>query len=261
MKAFCFGVRTLTLPVLVLLAMPPVCSSHAVGAVLNPSFEEPPATSRLPEWDFTRSGELSGGRDDDFTTDGDWHGRLFSRCFSGVACPVFAAGDFASFTQVVDLSLVRTLVLDVETRQGGGRLLDWDPDFEATIRIDSTKLWSSNSAQSVIDLSLDMSAYTGMHLLEFQLEALDDVSSATGSNHFRFDNLRTVAVPEPSAGILAAVGLALLAFVCRVHGVWRACYPQDGTIVPSARTVTESDHCPVGSPVIGTDCAGVGSHC
>ncbi len=181
-----------------------IFSSGASAEIVNPSFENSPDGKSLTGWSFSSAGLFSGDQDGEFVTQGAWNGRIYTRCSGGVSCPTsFSAGEFGSFTQTIDLSLVDLLLVDLNTRQSGSSGVgSWDGRFEASVLIDSTPIWSSTTGGSFFDLDFDTSLLAGLHDLEFRVEALVDVGSAGESNHFNFDNLRILPVPGPTARVI-----------------------------------------------------------
>lgn len=205
--------RTTRLITLSIFLSTTILASGASAAIVNPSFEDSPDGTGLTGWSFLSAGLFSGDQDAEFVTQGAWNGRIFSRCAGDVSCSTsFSAGEFGSFTQTIDLSQVDSLRVDLNTRQSGvAGVGSWDGRFEASVLIDSTSIWSSTTAASLFDLNFDTSLLAGLHDLEFRVEVLVDVGSAGASNHFNFDNLRTLSVPEPSTAMLMALGLGVVA--------------------------------------------------
>lgn len=188
-------------------------ASAAGATIANPSFETASGTT-LANWSFAGSTGFSGGADDEFVTQGLLNARVFSQCGLQSICPSFTQGSFAKLTQSIDFTGVTKLVVDVQLRQGGGTsgIGRWDTRFAGAILIDDAQVWSSNLATTLTNLELTLPSLSGIHSLVFQLLAREDMTSATGSNHFNVDNLRMIGgvVPEPGTAALTGLGLLLL---------------------------------------------------
>jgi hypothetical protein len=116
----------------------------------------------------------------------------------------------SSVSQALDLTNVLDITFDTNLSCapfGCG----WHSFLEATFYVDGTMLWSSQTMGTELGHVVDTSSLTGVHTLEFRLEAIANGAAGGTSSHFSFDNI--VAIPEPSTAQMLGggiVGLALL---------------------------------------------------
>jgi len=165
--------------------------------IVNPSFED-----STTGWSISTSSPGFGSNlSTNFETDGLHSYRIFSQTTG-----TYAGGESRSLSQSVDLTGIDQILFDV-TLTGAPVGFTWKSFIEAAFYIDATQEWGSQSIGSVNDISIDTSALSGVHTIEFMLQATGAGSMSGYSNHFYFDNLRTAPIPEPSTALLLALGL------------------------------------------------------
>ncbi|MFI5216008.1 MAG: hypothetical protein ACHQ3O_05640, partial [Candidatus Limnocylindria bacterium] len=178
--------RAALVAVLLGLAIP----GGAAAEIANPSFEADGAnffftTTRFPiGWGGApggggHKGQVAFGVGD---TDGTYAADLFVAA-SGAAP---GADQFpARLTQSVDLTGVDVLAFDARLLAEIG----WNPLVVADFRIDGVVQWSRTVGGVFLDQAIDVSALSGVHVIEFRLTANASGPSTAGHNFF-IDNLR-----------------------------------------------------------------------
>jgi hypothetical protein len=129
-----------------------------------------------------------------FVSQGTYGARLFTRPGLNAAgqtiSRTFNAGERVSVSQLVDFSGVTSLVFDAQLRS---LATTWRTAFVASVLVDGVTVWSRNVSAIYRDNVVDTSALTGLHTLEFRLEAVTtNVVSGAPSMWFMFDNVRLV---------------------------------------------------------------------
>lgn len=206
-RSLCAGLTGLALTV----AAP---AGANAAAIVNPSFED-----GLTGWTWSATGRFGGGTVTGLhglPTDGASSGRIYSLVSSG-----FAAGQYGSLTQQVDLGAIDAISFDAALDSAQGRILGaFSPLLEATFLVDGFVLWRTSQWGSHLNQTVDVSELTGLHTIEFRNQALANGFSGP-SNWFVFDNLdwtlspehtqlKLLAVPAPAPLLVIALGLAVL---------------------------------------------------
>jgi hypothetical protein len=129
-----------------------------------------------------------------FVTQGTYGARLFTRpglsSTGQTISRTFNAGERVSLSQDIDFTDVLSLVFDAQLRSVA---TTWRTAFVASVLIDGVTVWSGNVSAIHRDSAIDTSALTGIHTLEFRLEAVTtNVVSGSPSMWFMFDNIRLV---------------------------------------------------------------------
>ena len=175
----------------------------SAGSIENPSFEADGNilldTADALGW-FDNILHPYGGSiwDTNYHTDGK-HGALL---FSGNGD--FSAGSNAHLLQPIDLTGASTLSFDAQLASDYG----WLPFFEADVYVDSTKKWSKQTPGTYANQSIDVSGLSGLHAIEFRLQATSAGAASGNSCSYGFDNVRlnTENLPEPSTLALVVAG-------------------------------------------------------
>ena len=165
------------------------------AAIVNPSFE-----NGLTGWTWSSTGRFGGGTVTGLhglPTDGANSGRIYSLVGSG-----FAAGQYGSLAQQVDLGAIDAISFDAALDSAQGRILNaFSPLFEAALIVDGFVLWRTSQWGSHLNQTVDV--FSGP------------------SNWFVFDNLdwtlspehtqlKLLAVPAPAPPLVTVLGLAVL---------------------------------------------------
>ena len=127
----------------------------------------------------------------------------------------FSNGDYRSISQSFDMSSVDSISFDLNLLSASGSN-SYQSFIEAAVYIDSTEVWSSQVAGEYLGISISTLLLSGMHTLDFRLQAIGSGSDTT-SDHLYLDNVRVspaTVVPAPAAvwlfgsGLIGLVGIA-----------------------------------------------------
>lgn len=129
-----------------------------------------------------------------YVTQGTYGARLFTRpglnSSGETISRTFNAGDRVSVSQQMDFTGVVSLMFDAQLRSIA---TTWRSAFVASVLIDGVTVWSGNVSAIYRDRAIDTSDLSGLHTLEFRLEAVTtNVVSGSPSMWFMFDNVRLV---------------------------------------------------------------------
>jgi hypothetical protein len=180
--------------------------------ITNPSFEVDGYvdlwSSNATGWiDNVGSAKFSGViTDTNFHTDGSHGVALSTSATSGYG------QSYVYLSQSVDLTGVSSVMFDAKLSVLEAHA--WESKFEADFYIDSTKKWSQQSIGTYLNQSFDVSSLSGMHTIEFRLQAnLQGLAGYT--NRYEFDNVRLISAPEPSGVVFfSTASVVLLSCVC-----------------------------------------------
>jgi hypothetical protein len=190
------------------------CTSSVANALIkNPSFED-----GLNDWTINGVGSFGYNESPVFATDGSYTARLYSftSCAnSGCGFFSFNTGDYVGLSQSFDMSTVSAILFDSFLDNAPpypDNYSVYQPFMTAAAYIDSTMVWGSQTLGQFLDISIDTSSLTGIHELEFRIEAIGSGSDYK-SDYFYIDNIRldVTDVPEPS--ILSLLGIGLLGII------------------------------------------------
>jgi hypothetical protein len=167
----------------------------AAAAIANPSFEADGENffftlTRFPiGWGGAPGG---GGHKGQVATGlGETDGSHAADLFIAASGAAPGADAFpARLTQSVDLTGVEVLAFDARLLAEIG----WNPLVIADFRIDGVVMWSRTANGVFLDQTIDVSALSGVHEIEFRLTANASGPSTAGHNFF-IDNLREVQPP------------------------------------------------------------------
>jgi PEP-CTERM motif len=198
------------------LAGAPVISA----AVINPSFEV-----SLAGWTSTWGNSLGVFHHASTATsglpsyvngvpsDGNGAGRIIRFVDSTIT-----TGQFASLSQVVDLTGVTSITFDaaLDIIYMGNGNNDWSSSsLEAAFLISGVDYWVKNSGGSYLSQKVNTASVVGLQTIEFQLRARSALGGF-GSDWFIFDNLSINNIPEPTSALLFGFGaLGILGFRSR----------------------------------------------
>ena len=161
----------------------------SLARVLNPSFESYSNGNTATNWTITTSGQMN------LEIDGigvpappmPTHGSVFAILWTYWS--THAAGDYIQISQSVDLTGAGTLMFDgVLSNWNGGT---WGNAIRAEMRIDGVTRWTATAAGAYVNQSVDVSALTGVHSVEFRSEVINPGNDQ--SQWFCIDNIRTLA--------------------------------------------------------------------
>jgi hypothetical protein len=181
--------------------------------VTNPSFEADGNiyldSSNATRWsDNIGSSKFLGDIwNTNFHTDGSRGVILYTTATSG-----YSANSYAYLSQSVDLSGISSVMFDAKLSvlEAGA----WESSFEADFYVDSTKEWSRQLTGTYLDQSIDVAGLSGMHTIEFRLQA-NSSGPAGYTNQYEFDNVRVTSVPEPSSIAFFCAGVIGLLIYAR----------------------------------------------
>jgi hypothetical protein len=193
-----------------ILALTTICTAD----VINSSFEADGSIVYLDSGNATGwSDNISGSStfygevsNSDFYTDGNYGVVLLAP-----SAGVFSSGENAYVSQLVDLTGIGALKFDarLSVHPDG----PWLPFLEADFYVDSTNLWSKQTIGIYQDQSIDLTGFTGIHTIEFRLQANSQGNTEGEANWYEFDNVRLTPVPEPSGMVIFAAGaISLLVY-------------------------------------------------
>jgi len=116
-------------------------------------------------------------------------------------------GDFLEYFQHVDLTETQTILFDVSFYTA-------QPEFTTSyVAIGSQKVWVRDNTvydQTLYDVPVDVSSFTGFHELTFGIEVYKDYEVHNSDGHINFDNLRTIEIPEPCTLLTLALGFGFV---------------------------------------------------
>ncbi len=195
-----------------------ISATFSVNAtVLNSSFED-----GLTDWTVVKTGAFGAGASglwDANKTDGSRAGRMWSHssCFSACGDKSFSTGDYAGFYQSIDMTHIDSILFDSILNSSNLAYDSFQNFTRAAAYIDNVLVWSATDLGTYIDNIIDTTLLTGLHTLEFRLEA---IASGTDykSDHLYIDNIRVTMteVSAPATILLLLMGLAGLA-ISRKH--------------------------------------------
>ena len=114
------------------------------------------------------------------------------------------AGDFARLTQSIDLTGASVLLFDALLDAPPG--LTWSGNVRAEVRIDGVTVWSATEERTYLDRTVDVSGYTGVHVVELREQVI--VSGTYHAQWVYFDNLRLSTAGYAPAGTLTTPTIA-----------------------------------------------------
>jgi hypothetical protein len=173
-----------------------VWSGVCAAQIVNPSFETTALVSgfRLLPLHWGRVDNV--GRLDhpsfssdcvnSWSTDGSRSARMFSR--SGKS---FVAGGSQSFFQYVDLTGTISIAFDVRLAAYPAGAFD---HFEASFLVDDVPLWSETVDGVYLDQQVNVSQFSGGHVIEMRITALDSGTFST-AYWTQWDNLEIIEGP------------------------------------------------------------------
>jgi hypothetical protein len=125
------------------------------------------------------------------------------------------AGDNVYINQTIDLTGIQSIAFDAKLLAKPNNI--WPSFLEADFYVDSTKAWSKQTSGDYLTELIDVTGLTGAHKIEFRLQAANTFNgSLLDDVWYEFDNVRLVAIPEPSSATILAVGaIGLLAYAWR----------------------------------------------
>jgi hypothetical protein len=177
---------------LALLLVAASAPERAFAAISNPSFEDDGeifnfTSTRFPlGWGgVLGAGGLRGKTATFGMTDGAFAAQLY--------ISVTGASPGSSpvrLTQSLDLTGIDVIAFDAQLLAESG----WNPLVVASFRIDGALQWSRTANGFYQDQSIDTSALTGVHEIEFRLSTTDS-GPGTGGHNFFIDHLREIAPP------------------------------------------------------------------
>jgi hypothetical protein len=94
------------------------------------------------------------------------------------------AGAYRGYQQDVDLTNVDTIVFDAYFENG--------THVDQQVLIDGSVVWSKSAPGTYLDQTIDVSAYSGVHTVQFELYVATSGTSVP-SEHLDFDNIRTTS--------------------------------------------------------------------
>ncbi len=115
-----------------------------------------------------------------------------------------AAGSFARITQSVDFTGARALLFDAVLGKRTGST--WANSVSAELRVDGATLWSATGEGAYLNQAVDISGFTGTHIVELREQVL--VAGAFNAQWVLFDNLRLSGTAYVPAGMLTSTAIA-----------------------------------------------------
>ena len=154
------------------------------GRILNPSFE-----SGLANWTTTASSNMST-QVDNYTAYPPLptQGTEFANIYT-IDSSFHTVGDSCTLSQNVDFTGIATFTFDA--MRTWGNAVSFFDGARVVVRVDGQTLWSTTTPGGYVNQSLDVSGYTGIHVLELREEVT--VTGTFSSQWASFDNLRTNA--------------------------------------------------------------------
>jgi hypothetical protein len=207
-------IAAIYLTVAAVLAMTP--ASLLAASITNPSFEADGNVylelSDASGWSDNLGDSLSQFNGEigntDWHTDGSYGAVLLSQTNG-----FYNKGDKAFLKQSVDLTDISTIQFDAQLSVSSDI---WKSFLNANFYVDSDNKWSSQTLGTYLNQSINVSGLTGVHTLEFRLEAnAAGDGGGLSSSWYEFDNVRLIptSVPEPSTiATLFTVAFSTLAF-------------------------------------------------
>lgn len=197
------------LRLVLLLALSAVAHAGAAGAnpIVNFSFEADGSinfgATQPTGWTYATDDSNLVGHTTSWATDGDYGVRFYLTTSGSVG-----ANDAASVSQDVNLTGITHIEFDanLDCAPFG---CSWHSFLDAVFLIDGSEEWSRSTLGDYPTQTVDTSALSGVHTLEFRLQATSAGSGGGDSSHFYFD--RVLAVPEPGPLPLLGTGLLVLA--------------------------------------------------
>lgn len=155
--------------------------------ILNPSFEANySGSTTAANWAKTNSGPVNlevsySNTASPLPTEGTRYATLWTDWTT------HSVGEFMRISQSVDFTGINTLMFDAVLTKSNG--YDWANAIRAEVRIDGTPVWSSTAMGAHRDQSIDVSALTGIHVIDLGCNVI--ASGTYGAQWACFDNLRT----------------------------------------------------------------------
>ncbi|MEA3208287.1 MAG: large repetitive protein [Chthoniobacter sp.] len=169
----------------------PAAGTVIPGRMVNAGFESLTYTAgvyTITGWTSGNSAQMGVTRNISpmapMPTEGSYSLNAFT--YAGAA---LAPGDSAFANQTIDLTGARTLVFDAMLLSTG----TWSGTILGEVRIDGVTVWSKAPQGVYLNQSVDLSAYTGTHTLEFRNTVT--VAGTYSSQWVLWDNLRLVSPP------------------------------------------------------------------
>lgn len=201
-----------------------VCSAPSAADILGASFEQwysvtpwpdtVPSYWRLRNLDHTAFGSQVTTV---WKTDGLRSMGLFSRYGRS-----FAAGDYQSIYQVVDLTGIGRIRFDARLAVYGSTILSAFDSFEAELLVDDVPLWTQTSAGTYVDQQVNVSGRTGFHRIELRMKAKTG-GQFNAAYWAQWDNLRLIEGPVETI-IDATIEVDPNTLNLGSKGNWITCY-------------------------------------
>jgi hypothetical protein len=174
-----------------------VCSTPSAADVLNGSFEQSYSVTPWPDtapanWRLRNADHAVFGSQvtTAWKTNGLRAAGLFSRYGRS-----FAAGDYQSIYQVVDLTGIGRMSFDVRLAVYGATVpTDFDTMFEAVVLVDDVPVWTQTLADTYVDQQVKIPKRTGYYPVELRIraKASGEVYAACWA---QWDNLKLIEGP------------------------------------------------------------------
>jgi len=203
-----------------------VCSAPSAAGIFNGSFEQSysvtpwpdtvPAYWRLKNTDHTAFGSQVTTV---WKTEGLRAAGIFSRYGRS-----FAAGDYQSVYQVVNLTGIGRIAFDARLANYGGStaaLAAFD-EFEAALLVDGVPVWTQTSVGTYLGQQVNVPKRTGYYPVELRLTAKASGQFYT-AHWMQWDNLRLIAGPVETI-IDAVVEVDPNTLNLNSKGNWITCY-------------------------------------
>ncbi len=163
--------------------------NEVTGRIVNPSFETPSGATPQ-DWTRTAVGKLSESVSSSGPSGMPSSGNSFEALWTMNNNAVYT-GNYVSISQSVDLTNLSSISLDVSLYSPG----TWLNRTKAVVLIDGVAQWTLTSSTPGLfaNQSIDVSSYSGVHVIELRHEVV--ISGTYATQWVAFDNLRTYGAP------------------------------------------------------------------